>query len=165
MSPVKIIGLRVPEKDFQSKSKYIRNNVKHILKAVPIMSLKGSALLPFEIFRACFEDIQLSRSENVVNSASNMYNQFDTLPDLFSGIVAWCSYMNTNDVNFHFSSETTDNSKDKIEFTWTHNIGTQTINFSTIQYNAFQDSKFSELYNIDIRDLGIISMSLTFEKR
>ena len=165
MADIKVIGLRVKKKDFDFTSNFVRKNVKHIIKAVPIMSLKGSALLPFEIFRACFEDIQLSRSENVVNSASNMYNQFNTLHDLFSGIVAWCSYMNANDIDFHFSSETTDNSKDKIEFTWTHNIGTQTKNFSTIQYNAFQDSKFSELYNIDIRDLGIISMSLTFEKR
>jgi len=165
LADIKVIGLRVKEKDFDFTSNFVRKNVKQIIKAVPIMNLKDSALLPFEMFRACFEDIQLSRSEHVVNSASNMYNQFKTLPELFGGIVAWCAYMNTKKIGLFFSTESTDNSKDKIEFTWTHNIGMSTKNFSTIQYHALQDSKFAEKYNIEINDLGIISMSLTFEKR
>ena len=84
---------------------------------------------------------------------------------MFNGIVAWCSYMNARKSESYFSSETSDIKKDRIEFNWCHNMGTQTKNFSQIQYNALQDSKFSQLYNIEFNDLGIISMSLTFEKR
>jgi|TARA_R110000824_G_scaffold40453_3_gene121268 hypothetical protein len=165
LSNNKVIGLRVSEKDFEKTSKFILNNRKQVIKAVPLISTGLFSLLPFPIYRSLFEDIQLSRADNVISSTTQVFNQFETLPDMFNGIVAWCSYMNARKSESYFSSETSDIKKDRIEFNWCHNMGTQTKNFSQIQYNALQDSKFSQLYNIEFNDLGIISMSLTFEKR
>ena len=163
---IKVIGLRCPVEEFHETSEFIRKNRKHVLRAVPLMRLDFFSLVPFETYRSLFESIQLNRAEEVVRASSNVFNSCGkNLPDVFQSIVKWCSYMNSRKTDLHFSSATSDNKKDKIHFNWTHNLGITTKNFSTIQYNAFQDSKFSENWNIEINDLGIISMSLTFEKR
>ena len=53
---------------------------------------------------------------------------------------------------------------DKTEFTWCHNLGGQSKNFSRIYIDAYKNSKFGQDYEIITTNIGNSSFTLEFIK-
>ena len=158
------VGIRVDEDNFSNVKSFFRNHGKKIIKAVPLLAIGEFGILPFSIYRACIDSLIESRFDMPVQSTKEIINNFENLDGLKNNLITWCSFMNSQNTNFHFSCV---NSivNNNFELNWCHHLGITSKNWSTIFYYALQESNLTKSYNIEAVDLGVHDLKIKFIPR
>jgi len=153
-----------PVRTFLKKKKLVWNSMGFLTNA-------KMSFLPFEVWRVLFDNIQPSAFDKISQSIADFDNTISTnLIDLLESIQAWCKTENKkrdhipkNERLVFFSRF--EESENKIEWSWCHNMGVSTNNFSKLYLRSLELGGQLNGYSIGLNfQCGIKQMYVTFDK-
>ena len=158
------VGMRVDNDNFTSIKSFFSKDRKQIIKSQEFMENDDFFLLPMAIYKKAIDLIPESRLGIIVEDMIKLHNPWTEVPQIIDELKAWCIYCNAKQHDKLFSC-TTSEVNENIEVTWVHHFGVKNNNYSNIMYQALSGNpNYSKDYNVIAGDIGVHSLTLTFEK-
>ena len=158
--------MRITDDKISSVKSFFKNEKKQFVKSIDFQKHREFTLLPTGMFIKAIELIPEQRLPQLTAELVKLYDKgFKSIAELMYYKQSWCAYVNAKLKNKQeFYSTNVSTVGDKTEFTWCHNLGGQSKNFSRIYIDAYRNSKFGQDYEIITTNIGNSSFTMEFIK-
>ena len=120
--------------------------------------------LPFDVWRLLIDNLPETKFDLIIDEIQKIFDDSGSLENSLNRSVAWCIHVNKTPRPERFFAKL-NNFKDKLEYTWLHNMGISNNNWSRIYFSAMMNSHVMNEWNVTNNNLDIGQLSITFEKR